>query len=280
MVKMNQTFEKKISEFPRTIFRYVPIDENNLKALEERYIWCSQPEKFDDPFDSVFYFDGNFSESYIKSMLRLSGVPEMYLDSFYKYYLDHPETRKIVTEGLQYSLSSNFAKRVRVCCFSELQDEILMWSHYADFHRGMCLEFDVKRLVFNGGKDLIPIFKINYSPNVVQTNFEKEQSIAGINAYTNKFDRWDYEKEYRAIITRPESKVHFDPGALVSVTFGCSTPLEKKEEVRAKLGDSVAYFRYVMEGSSYELKKEQEDFIDYGFRHHEKWRKKMEGLHY
>src|SRR5262249_53331053 len=30
-----------------------------------------------------------------------------------------------------------------VLCLSECPDDILLWSHYADSHRGLCLEFDV-----------------------------------------------------------------------------------------------------------------------------------------
>lgn len=32
----------------------------------------------------------------------------------------------------------------RLCCFSEEGDPCLMWSHYADNHKGICIEYDFK----------------------------------------------------------------------------------------------------------------------------------------
>jgi hypothetical protein len=31
--------------------------------------------------------------------------------------------------------------RAGVACFSALPDDLLMWAHYADKHRGVCLKF-------------------------------------------------------------------------------------------------------------------------------------------
>jgi len=29
-----------------------------------------------------------------------------------------------------------------ITCFSKVRDDILMWAHYADKHKGLCFEFD------------------------------------------------------------------------------------------------------------------------------------------
>ena len=36
-----------------------------------------------------------------------------------------------------------------VSCFSEVNDSIVIWSHYANNHKGFCLEYDFKSLGFN-----------------------------------------------------------------------------------------------------------------------------------
>lgn len=33
----------------------------------------------------------------------------------------------------------------RISCFSKRYDSILMWSHYASSHEGVCIEFDETR---------------------------------------------------------------------------------------------------------------------------------------
>ena len=40
------------------------------------------------------------------------------------------------TESLQSNVDAS-----GVLCLSECHDDILMWSHYGDSHRGICLEF-------------------------------------------------------------------------------------------------------------------------------------------
>jgi hypothetical protein len=35
-----------------------------------------------------------------------------------------------------------------VACFSAAADNLLLWAHYADGHRGFCLEFDTSDPVF------------------------------------------------------------------------------------------------------------------------------------
>ena len=32
-------------------------------------------------------------------------------------------------------------------CFSEDNDNLLMWAHYGDNHRGICVEYDIKKMI-------------------------------------------------------------------------------------------------------------------------------------
>jgi hypothetical protein len=64
-------------------------------------------------------------------------------------HLPKSERKKVAkkAEGVQaYEIAhSRFLKRlheeVGVLCFSEKYDNILMWSHYAKSHTGLCVEF-------------------------------------------------------------------------------------------------------------------------------------------
>mgnify|MGYP002227506002 FL=1 len=38
---------------------------------------------------------------------------------------------------------------VLVGCFSERNDSLLMWSHYADEHRGLCIGYNLHDLIKN-----------------------------------------------------------------------------------------------------------------------------------
>src|SRR5438309_1529951 len=53
----------------------------------------------------------------------------------------------------------------RLLCFSRTYMNSLMWSHYADKHRGICLAFDVPRQALDD---------VNYEPSRLEIDFEVE----------------------------------------------------------------------------------------------------------
>jgi len=84
-----------------------------------------------------------------------------------------------------------------VLCFTKGWRDPLMWSHYGDRHRGMCLGFDVCDLI---------VKPIDYRPE--RLSFDEWK---GLNAadpprglverlLTTKFARWEYENERRVIV--------------------------------------------------------------------------------
>jgi hypothetical protein len=75
-------------------------------------------------------------------------------------------------------------------CFSEDWHDPLMWSHYGDRHRGICLGFDAANDILTG---------INYSPKrllLVSHGGSLTQQTENL-LLTTKFARWEYEKERR-----------------------------------------------------------------------------------
>lgn len=52
--------------------------------------------------------------------------------------------RTVARKGFRKSVEAIAAKMQHqgIACFSAKVDDLLMWSHYADGHRGFCLEFE------------------------------------------------------------------------------------------------------------------------------------------
>jgi len=72
-------------------------------------------------------------------------------------------------------------------CFSKHWWNPLLWSHYADRHKGICLGFDVSDAY---------VFKINYTD--LRTPFTlplTENKMDGI--LSTKYSGWSYEDEWR-----------------------------------------------------------------------------------
>jgi hypothetical protein len=125
------------------------------------------------------------------------------------------------------SIYKNFISTLCVCCFSKNMDNLLMWSHYADSHRGVCLEWEVdekqvERLLHN----------VKYENNLTIIN-KVERYESGhllLDSNTNakfllqKFKVWEYEEELRVyrICENIYKKGELNPylGNLTRIFFG------------------------------------------------------------
>jgi len=80
---------------------------------------------------------------------------------------------------------------IGIISFTEAIDNILMWSHYADAHKGMAIGFDPKHPFFSDMQ------RVRYTTQ--RTNLREEfPNIMGTELFF-KSDQWMYEKEWRII---------------------------------------------------------------------------------
>ena len=100
-------------------------------------------------------------------------------------------------------------RRLRVLCLSEESDSILMWSHYAEQHKGVVLGFDVRRLEDGLQR---PLERMNYSedvPRVIDLDAWHKSVIFGTPTpgwegkerefALTKHSGWAYEREWRFV---------------------------------------------------------------------------------
>ena len=110
----------------------------------------------------------------------------------------------------------------RICCFSKNCDNLLMWSHYANKHTGMCLEFDITKDTMETTKSL---FQVRYTNVNQSVNYIRNAEEYLFRLLVTKSLDWAYEQEFRAVKTEPgiKNEVPFDIAMLKSVIFGCRT---------------------------------------------------------
>lgn len=122
---------------------------------------------------------------------------------------------------------------IGLSCFSNCGNSIIMFSHYAEEHRGMCLVFDphyLGSLKNTKNKDLhSSVRRVFYFDSFPV--FDEHASPARI--ATQKHSHWAYENEYRLFAGRPApSGVYcFDPNALVGVVFGSRMSEKHKQQI-------------------------------------------------
>jgi len=198
---IEKALELKFNNIP-TLYRYTSFDEHSLDILENDQLWMSSPMSFNDPFDCEYTFNygkptniHNFLSKNRKE--ELPDIDHEKIDKFMEEIINDIHTDMV-------NHFTNLSKhRLFITCFSEIKDSVLMWSHYADDHKGICIEFDFKQLGIKNPRTriLFPVFyneKVFDTTKYLQAFFDKEKTfnnMMDICSAINKSKKWNDEKE-------------------------------------------------------------------------------------
>lgn len=239
--------------FPRYIFRYYRINENFIETLSGPYLWFSKPDQLNDPFDCMDVIEGNASIEeirwyvgrYLDDPIAQGKYGDAAADGYKPLSKDDAALEKFRT-GFQKSVSFfHWAKmkQISVCCFSDQADVPLMWSHYADGHRGVCVAYDTEKLIENAKFSL---YEVEYTPEFPTWNPVKERMIHGeTDLFNVRFDQsvlctktmdWTYEQEHR-LLSHSEGRNEISKNAIFAVLLGYKMTKEDKSKIVNELGD-------------------------------------------
>lgn len=206
-------------KLPSEVYKFIKIDENLLKTLINGEIWFPSPLSFNDPFDCQIDDQTDWSYESIRKYLTSifpktendqsieAKIKEYNLtpENFSKYYT---EKQKLITS------------RYGVTCFTNRPCNMLMWAHYADSHKGICMKFDILK----DNTDFFNLtFKVDYTTKFPKINFVKDVNEAGKIIMTTKSEYWNYENEIRTIKSEGDKNYPFDKNSLVEIIFGINT---------------------------------------------------------
>lgn len=113
-------------------------------------------------------------------------------------------------------LTEVLTEKVGVLCLSSKRDDILMWSHYADSHCGICLEFDKACPLMAEAQQVI------YSELRSPINrYTDDYASMAEKALQTKSAHWKYEAEWRSLrLDEGPGAVKFRPEHLTGVIIG------------------------------------------------------------
>jgi hypothetical protein len=192
------------------LYKYRRIDRYGLDILINSALFFPKPITFNDPFD------GQLLPENFKSELKELGLDngEHHIDSY-------------------NAAIKEYLNRVGVLSLCKKEDNILMWSHYADSHQGFCLGFkpDLIRQIETEG---IPTYQytVAYEKHhpfkKIYENYPKINCFGDFcelvealkkAALTIKHKNWKYEEEER-LISDKSGLYLFHPEALHCVILG------------------------------------------------------------
>ncbi|MGG0425831.1 DUF2971 domain-containing protein [Priestia megaterium] len=175
--------ELKLKKMPKSLYKYRSLDDKgySLKSLREGTIRFNPASIMNDPYDSALTLSQDkyrnkitsgdilndypilstkknwvFNRSQLDEMKSI--IPERLYNELMKYESDNILNLEVddlldaflrfYKQGFNeqlYKLIEFIQKQTFITCFTERNDSILMWSHYANNHTGFCLEYDFKK---------------------------------------------------------------------------------------------------------------------------------------
>lgn len=258
-----------LQDLPTHFYKYRSLrgDELNrtLDIIENNRLFWSSPLDFNDPFDCVPVY--SMEGSALKKEYALRKIYREHIPGLTKV-----ELRPLVEAAKRLSLSefkSRMAEGQRewlaetaVCCLSTVPDNILMWTHYADAHSGICLRFrplsQESELVTERLMHFEYALPVQYTDKRPIINVLKRSPEESLNyALLTKADFWGYENEWRMIGYRQGPGYRdFPPACLDGVIFGARVSAGTRKIVLERLAKrdvSVEMLNAEFDGDHFKL---------------------------
>ncbi|RCF49300.1 DUF2971 domain-containing protein [Aeromonas hydrophila] len=245
-------------------------NDSSIEQLRKIYAWLKFPRALKNAEQNI---RGKDVKEKIKPLLEemaksivIDDLNRMSYNSTDPEYTCTPEDAEtgILTSNILSELSEHYSRGVS--CFSKDGKNMLMWSHYGDEHKGICIGYSKDRKPIPDIKPVIygkhGVIKTSSLYNAFVKNNRDEKTIIENEILLKKSSAWKYEKEYRLISS---IGLHDSPLMLEEITFGLRCPYEVRHAIIRMLDGrkpEIKYYEMVRLPNNEKLIKRTYD--DYG----------------
>jgi len=222
------------------LYRYRSMESKEIEGIfERRQIRLPNPTTFNDPFEcrpNITIHTGLKKELFLRKMAKdkLRGADKKTI----KKQVSKGKKELLPHYGLIESLYKETIKKFGVYCLSEKKDDILMWSHYSNGHKGLCIEYDSSHEGTLFWEACKVIYQEDY-PIVNVMDFGKPKEFC--KAFLTKSVHWKYEQEWRILKTPDEGGpgfYRFSPELLTGLILGALI----EDRHRLKIFDWISHY--------------------------------------
>ena len=220
---------------PERLWKYREWDDHAIDMVVHGEIHFSTVQQLNDPFEfrwhDKFPTDDAEIDRFVRDLCsKTYGAfePIEHRKVHYRSLLADVTSRAKMGGGV-FPTSTDIV--LGVFSASEINNDLLMWSHYADHHKGVCIGVrpDVIGRLF---------VRVNYAEHVPVMDvweYVKPSSDKFIKLSITKSLRWEYEKEWRTIYRKGP---HHTPGCVDRVVIGARADDKTRIAVREAVAAS------------------------------------------
>jgi hypothetical protein len=206
--------------FPSTLYKFRNIDNRTLDIIKNREFYFSSPKNFNDPFDCNLFYKKSYSKKEIledysrfiqrNSSIKLDQIKQKFGMNSGKFFFEHQKMNEKLINGCGiFSLS-------REC------NNITMWSHYADNHKGLVFELDILKDI-----NFFRLFGlVKYETEYELLSYAKDNREELVKLFLTKYVDWEYEQEVRIIDYSRNGLRKFNKETIRTIIFGYKTSQE------------------------------------------------------
>jgi hypothetical protein len=280
---------------PERFYKYREINKFSIQNFEEDTIWVTTANNYNDPYDCALNVTfsieaiNRIKENTIElckknSQLALNSDDEKVLRECndltkFHYLLSikyNEQTQKNnnpreMADVIKYAYDNEFdlineryrevfQSSILNCSFSEINNSILMWSHYAGYHSGFCVEYNFKQL---GEKNeftrmLQPVIYKDQLFDITPYIEDSDNFNCLISSYIamNKSTEWKYEKEWRYSIPWGPGAEPFAKGVQTPTKVFLGAKISEDNETLLKIiakKKSIPVYKMQMKSNEFKL---------------------------
>ncbi len=230
---------------------------------EHGRLYFSDPKWFNDPYDPLPAFE-EYTKERLPPFIRkhyganFSSVPP----NLYALKIAETADNLLADYPTWLEICRNLAAdNTRILCLTEEVTNNLMWSHYANSHRGFAIELNVEKGVTGNLRQVL--HKVKY---VDRRPLVSVHGAAELKVFCSKSPDWRYENEWRIVTTADclakSKNGHYaiaSPDSIAGIYLGWQCNLETNPTVRTDLKTLMAanrglkVFKMIPETDGYKL---------------------------
>ena len=236
--KDDNRISKSIQNLPNHLYQYKNVTGKRMDWVKEiiadSNFYFSKAREFNDPLDCkippVFKASKLKMESYWRRIVKRNHPDDNLRNhkSRIKKLIQDSKT----TEG-QARMSAQVYDSINkngILCLTKKPSNLLMWSYYADGHKGVCLRFKTLPENIIGMNNTIFPLEIEYSNIFPEVNYYTDTTTEFIQAILGtKAKAWEHEEEWRFITQSRTGKMKCPILVLDGIILGMKTTDENSK---------------------------------------------------